>query len=1350
MRSGSILLLCLILGISFARGSIAHASAVQKPEVVLMEEGTWGVEIEVRFPPYEDVVSKSSDLEAETTYKTLSIGLDRERRPVPSHTVTLVAPQLNGNGLQIIDAVRIPVAGFEPPGRIPVLSNLFPPDEPLPPGNDQAWLEPAGTFRGRPLIHLVVRPLRIESSGRATWLESIRLRVRFRAPISAGDPSNLAGGGTNALLWDRLVANPGHARVVGRALSPAPSRSPNAPEGFFPKGDGWIRIEVSQTGMYRLVHSDLSRLGLDLDSINPATFRLFSSGFRRQPRSLQDTPASWESGWSMTEHAIWVAGESDGLFDPGDTLSFWAIGPEEWTDYSDVSASDSLFQSHDWDDVTVVWLTWGGTFSGPVKRMGTRTPGITGGGTNVDLHRARLHMERNNLVSLSGADDGYAWRFMEGTGAATYTFSFDPDHPVKTSNPVVIKTKMDAVWKSDNNSHRVIYSLNGSDISGEIAYDPTTYPNLEDRRIATVTADSLVQGLNTFGVTLTRTADPNDAMVFSWFDVFYDARLRAADGVLDFFDRSPPALKTYSLDGFGSGSVLVFDVTDFSDPVRLGEFVLSGGAFAFDESLPSSPVHYVAVRRDRLAEIPAGSIRLELEPPADLRGLTEGPHMVIVAPREFRAAADRLAQHRRQKLWGVQSPRVLRVDVEDIYANFSGGMIDPNGIRNFIKYLYEEFRESGEPVLQYVTILGDATYDFLNVTGRGFNFVPIYLDLNPKSSFKVESIISDDWFVKMDPVDNNVAHDLPDIAIGRILARSSQEAQEMVDRIIEYESVDNLGTWRSRVVMAADDRASNPGDNRFVVDTDVLGAVFMPDALDEAKIYMDEYELRGGVKPDATRDFVDAWNDGAVFLSYMGHGGPEVMADENLFLIGNVAGLRNGTRLPLVVTLSCTIGKFDDPFVTSMGEALLAQDNGGGVMMLAATRLTFHLPNLSLAQEYLDLMFPGPIGDKRLGAGVLPPAWALVLAKQVRGAGTNTLGTIENNEKYFHLGDAAANLVFPSLEVRFTGSTADTLVSARPKTVTGEVYRAGTLATDFNGTVELAVWDTGVEKFQPGAGNYSLPGDRIFEGSVDVTGGLFSATFYVPLKPRFGSRGRIRAYVSSGTVDGVGATDTVLVRSGGPAPGPNLGGPDLRLAFENEAQSVKANAVLRGELEDPEGISILGSLPQNSILLEFDDNGLPIDVTERFQYYAGSYTEGAFSYPLPTGFEVGDHKVILTAADNLGASSKDTLLFSIIEEQRFEITQVINFPNPFREETDIAFELSDPADIEVKVFTTTGREIRRLSVSGVRGKNVVHWDGRDERGDAVANGVYLYRLDVRYRGQNTAPNKVYGTMVRAK
>ena len=91
------------------------------------------------------------------------------------------------------------------------------------------------------------------------------------------------------------------------------------------------------------------------------------------------------------------------------------------------------------------------------------------------------------------------------------------------------------------------------------------------------------------------------------------------------------------------------------------------------------------------------------------------------------------------------------------------------------------------------------------------------------------------------------------------------------------------------------------------------------------------------------------------------------------------------------------------------------------------------------------------------------------------------------------------------------------------------------------------------------------------------------------------------------------------------------------------------------------------------------------------------------------------------------------------------VTNLMNYPNPFSTSTQFVFTLTGsiiPDEFTIQIMTVTGIVVREITIDELGpiniGRNVTEftWDGRDEFGDLLANGVYLYRVLVKVDGQN--------------
>ena len=82
-----------------------------------------------------------------------------------------------------------------------------------------------------------------------------------------------------------------------------------------------------------------------------------------------------------------------------------------------------------------------------------------------------------------------------------------------------------------------------------------------------------------------------------------------------------------------------------------------------------------------------------------------------------------------------------------------------------------------------------------------------------------------------------------------------------------------------------------------------------------------------------------------------------------------------------------------------------------------------------------------------------------------------------------------------------------------------------------------------------------------------------------------------------------------------------------------------------------------------------------------------------------------------------------------------ELEDLASFPNPFAGSTKIIFQLNQSgAEATIDIYTVGGRLIRTLEASTDLNYNEIEWDGTDADGDRVANGLYLYVLEVKGEG----------------
>jgi hypothetical protein len=211
----------------------------------------------------------------------------------------------------------------------------------------------------------------------------------------------------------------------------------------------------------------------------------------------------------------------------------------------------------------------------------------------------------------------------------------------------------------------------------------------------------------------------------------------------------------------------------------------------------------------------------------------------------------------------------------------------------------------------------------------------------------------------------------------------------MVAKIIAYEQ--GSGAWTKRVVLAADN-ADDGGD--FPRDSDELAGL-VPAGVETRKVYL------SGKTPNtsaARQQLIEGFNEGALLVNYMGHGGLDRLAQEGLLRLSDVACLGGGDRLPVVTTLTCVTGRFGLPGYDCLGEALVLQPSGGAIAVWGPSGLLLNRQSKALGEAFLRTVLQS--GERVLGKAV----------QQAYGQSSGHSSSAASLELYNLLGDPALKL----------------------------------------------------------------------------------------------------------------------------------------------------------------------------------------------------------------------------------------------------------------------------------------------------------------------------------------------------
>lgn len=379
-----------------------------------------------------------------------------------------------------------------------------------------------------------------------------------------------------------------------------------------------------------------------------------------------------------------------------------------------------------------------------------------------------------------------------------------------------------------------------------------------------------------------------------------------------------------------------------------------------------------------------------------------------------------------------------------------------------------------------------------------------------------------------------------------------------------------------------------------------------------------------------------------------------------------------------------------------------------------------------------------------------PPAVGLRKAKNQTGTALRRV--------IFYIGDPAMPLAFPKKSIRLTklngvpiGEATDTLKALSKIKLEGEVINAdGTLMTDYNGVLEAKLFDKNVMRQtldndnQGFIMNFITLGEGLFNGQASVANGVFEFEFVVPRDIQIPvGKGRVSLYSKRNDVLENQTGVNLDLNVGGlnkDAPEDNEG-PLIRLYMNDESfvsGGITDNApILLAKLEDPNGINTASGIGHDIVAILDGDESNPFVMNEFYQAEVDDYTKGKTHYKF-RDLEDGLHTLTLKAWDVYNNSSTAEIQFIVAGSGKLEITKVLNYPNPFVSYTEFWFNHNRPdetLDVQVQVFTVTGKVVwtknASLPPSGSYLSREIKWDGRDDFGDRIGKGVYVYKITVR-------------------
>jgi hypothetical protein len=662
----------------------------------------------------------------------------------------------------------------------------------------------------------------------------------------------------------------------------------------------YLKMYVADDGIYRINKSDFTSAGISV-TIDPRTVKVYYNG---------------------SEIPIYFYGESDGVFNDTDYFDFY--GKRNYGGITNTyNTNDSVMYTTDeyfnlYSDTSAYWVGWGGTY-------GTRYTDYNYSSSVLypyNYYYKKLHFEKDLFYSYGEMYNEQDLRYVENErfqGESWYwtlmqylntiTQSFTSQYLVTSSQPCKLKIFAYPVNQNTNLTyeHRLSVSINNNLLD-------TLKVNHFTRIDTTIYFPSTYLSSSSSNTAKVKYAPPNTftggQLNFDMFEISYPNRFVFDSNIVSYSTGSTDtSSKIYKLSGFLTTNPV--SIYDTKYRYRITSYVLSSDTLIFTGK--GDGVFEVINKY-----ITKKPLRIKQRTVPDYVSASNGVDYLLIYNKLFETQAEQLRAYR----YSHNGFRSVKAEMEDIYDIFNYGMENPVAIRNFVKYIYDNWTQ---PHISYICLLGRGSLDpKKNLSSSVYyqNYVPVYG--NPPS---------DGYFANMRFGGYLYYHQ---IAIGRLPAYTTTEAQNMVNKIIAYES-QTLDNWIKKSVFVTGGYVRSDQQTFFEqMDEFVNSYILVPPlSMNATKIYLND--TSGTVVYNYSDSVKNSINRGASFVNYIGHSGNGYWD----YTFSDPSVLSNGDLLPYIFSLSCFTGKNAEPDARGYGESFLTLSGKGAIGFVSTTGWSF-------------------------------------------------------------------------------------------------------------------------------------------------------------------------------------------------------------------------------------------------------------------------------------------------------------------------------------------------------------------------------------------------------------------------
>lgn len=725
----------------------------------------------------------------------------------------------------------------------------------------------------------------------------------------------------------------------------------------------YLKMYLAADGMYRIDKSDFTNAGINVSSIDPRTVKLYYKG---------------------AQIPIYFYGEENASFDDGDYFDFFGQ-----RNYGGITNSYDIFNNvvystdeyyNLYSDTSTYFVGWGGAFGQRYINYNVSASSSY----PYDYYYEKLHFEQDLVYSLgqniSSNDFGYFnnekyigegwyWKVLQTSNFFDQVFNISSLSATSQQCRLKLFAYPGNQSTSIINEHRLALKLNSTQLDTLFRdnfnrFDTTLY----------FSSSLLTNGSNTLRV-LNRPATGFTGIInFDMFEIFYPKQFVFNNNLISFkSDISDTTAKIFRIRGYAPSPPLF--IYDNKNGIRISNFSYSGDTLIFSGKGNGD----YQIINNSISQKP---FRIKQKQVPNLVSSSAGADYVIVYNKLFEGPAEQLRAYRNSK----DGFRSFKAEIEDIYDVFNYGMESPLAIKRFAKNAFETWQV---PKFKYLCLFGRGSLDPKRNLGTASvyyqNYVPVYG--NPTT---------DGYFANYTL---NTFNYTRQVSVGRLPAYTSQEAQDIVNKIISYESKESnpINLWKRNLMVTV---GATRSEQLLFIDraNTFINTYIQPPSVSGEPRRVFKNDTTGYITYNYKDSVINELNRGSLIANYIGHAGSSTWE----------MSLEDPTELTnsfyqFVLSMTCFTGRSSETGYRGFSEKFVVPSNKGAIGFIGTTGWSFS----GAGNNLNGFILKAYASDTLRRIGDIHSKASNYLAPDSSTYGINT------NNCYNLIGDPAAKLLLP-------------------------------------------------------------------------------------------------------------------------------------------------------------------------------------------------------------------------------------------------------------------------------------------------------------------------------------------------